>query len=102
MVQVVVALFAMLWSAAFTLVIALALKLTLGWRLAGEDELEGIDLVVHGETAYEFVPRPSGPHAVARPTERVVPTVAETAAGTAETATADAGADVETREGARA
>ena len=56
-VQVVIALFAMLWSGVFTLVIALALKFTMGWRIEAEDEVEGIDFVEHGETAYEFVSR---------------------------------------------
>ena len=56
-VQVVIALFAVLWSGAFTLVIALALKATMGWRILEEDEVEGIDFVEHGETAYEFASR---------------------------------------------
>jgi len=56
-VQVVIALFAMLWSGVLTLVLALALKYTLGWRVDHEDEVGGIDLVEHGETAYEFVSR---------------------------------------------
>ena len=56
-VQVVIALFAMLWSGVFTLVIALALKFTMGWRIEDEDEVEGIDFVEHGETAYEFASR---------------------------------------------
>ena len=53
-VQVVIALFAMLWSGVFTLAIALALKYTMGWRVAEEDEVDGIDFVEHGETAYDF------------------------------------------------
>jgi Amt family ammonium transporter len=57
-VQTVVALFAVLWSGAITLVIALALKYTLGWRITDEDEVEGIDFVEHGETAYDFASRP--------------------------------------------
>jgi ammonium transporter, Amt family len=54
-VQVVIAIFAMVWSGVFTLVIALALKYTMGWRIADEDEVEGIDFAEHGETAYDFV-----------------------------------------------
>ena len=57
-VQTVVALFAVLWSGVITLVIALALKYTLGWRITDEDEVEGIDFVEHGETAYDFASRP--------------------------------------------
>ncbi|MGH3371019.1 MAG: ammonium transporter, partial [Nocardioidaceae bacterium] len=56
-VQTVIALFAVLWSGLFTLVIALALKFTMGWRIHEEDEVEGIDFVEHGETAYEFASR---------------------------------------------
>jgi Amt family ammonium transporter len=56
-VQVVIALFAMLWSGVITLVVALALKYTMGWRITEEDEVEGIDFVEHGETAYEFASR---------------------------------------------
>ena len=36
-----------------TLVIALILKATLGWRVSEEVEVGGIDLAVHAETAYE-------------------------------------------------
>jgi Amt family ammonium transporter len=57
LVQVVIALFAMVWSGVLTLVIALVLRYTMGWRIAAEDEVDGIDLVEHGETAYEFVGR---------------------------------------------
>jgi Amt family ammonium transporter len=64
-IQVVIALFAMLWSGAFTLVIALALKHTMGWRIDDEDEVEGIDFVEHGETAYEFASRSGGPRSPA-------------------------------------
>ncbi|MGH3331609.1 MAG: ammonium transporter, partial [Nocardioidaceae bacterium] len=56
-VQVVIALFAIAWSGAFTLVIALALKYTMGWRISDEDEVEGIDFAEHGETAYDFASR---------------------------------------------
>ena len=53
-VQVVIAVFAMLWAGVFTLVIGLALKHTIGWRISEEDEVEGIDFIEHGETAYDF------------------------------------------------
>ncbi len=56
-VQTVIALFAMIWSGAVTLVIALALKAAMGWRIDEEDEVEGIDFVEHGETAYDFASR---------------------------------------------
>jgi Amt family ammonium transporter len=56
-VQVGIAVFAVAWSGVITLVVALALKYTMGWRITGEDEVEGIDFVEHGETAYEFASR---------------------------------------------
>ncbi|MGN6129555.1 MAG: ammonium transporter [Nocardioidaceae bacterium] len=59
-VQALVALAAMLWSGFFTLVVGLALKLTMGWRIAEEDEVEGIDLTEHGETAYDLAARTGG------------------------------------------
>jgi Amt family ammonium transporter len=52
--QVVTALFAMVWSAVATLVVGLGIKATLGWRIAAEDEVEGIDFVEHGESAYDL------------------------------------------------
>jgi ammonium transporter, Amt family len=56
-VQTLVALFAMLWSAVATLVVALAIKAAMGWRVSDEEEVDGIDLGEHGETAYEFASR---------------------------------------------
>lgn len=53
-VQLAVAAFAMLWSAVATLVVALPIKYTLGWRIAEEHEVAGIDLEQHGEAAYDF------------------------------------------------
>ena len=66
-VQVVIALFAMLWSGVLTLVLALALKYTMGWRIADEDEVEGIDFVEHGETAYDFASRSGAARGPASP-----------------------------------
>ncbi|VTR77087.1 ammonium transporter [Cellulomonas hominis] len=51
--QIIVALAAVVFSGLATLVIALILKATLGWRVSDEAEVGGIDLAVHGETAYE-------------------------------------------------
>ncbi|MDP3890991.1 ammonium transporter [Nocardioides sp.] len=53
-VQIAIALFAMLWSGVLTLIVGLALKYTLGWRIAEDDEVSGIDLVEHGESGYDF------------------------------------------------
>ncbi|AEI12617.1 ammonium transporter [Cellulomonas gilvus] len=51
--QVVVALAAVLFSGVVTAIIALALKATMGLRVSEEVEVGGIDLAVHGESAYE-------------------------------------------------
>ena len=53
--QVVVALFAIAFSGILTLIIALALKATMGLRVPAEDEINGVDLAIHGETAYEHL-----------------------------------------------
>ncbi|HSK25393.1 MAG TPA: ammonium transporter [Jiangellales bacterium] len=54
-VQVIIALVAVAISAVVTLVAALAIKTTLGWRIDDEDEVTGIDQVVHAEGGYDFV-----------------------------------------------
>ena len=53
-IQSLTALFAILWSGFWTLLIGLAIKATIGWRISPEDEVEGIDFAQHGETAYDF------------------------------------------------
>jgi Amt family ammonium transporter len=63
--QIVVALFAMVFSAVLTTIIALAIKATMGLRIAEVEEVSGIDLAVHGETAYE------GLTTTGRPTQSV-------------------------------
>ncbi len=45
---------AILFSGILTLVIGLAIKYTIGLRLSEEDEVEGIDFVAHGESAYDI------------------------------------------------
>lgn len=51
---------AVLYSGILTTVIALALKYTMGLRLDEEDEVNGIDLVAHGESAYDLHSGTSG------------------------------------------
>lgn len=51
--QIVAALIAVVFSFVVTVVIAYALKAVMGWRISEEAEVSGIDLAVHGETAYE-------------------------------------------------
>ncbi len=53
-IQVAVALYAMLWSGVATLIVGLIVKAVIGWRVADEDEVEGIDFVEHGEAAYDL------------------------------------------------
>jgi Amt family ammonium transporter len=45
---------AIAFSGVLTAIIALAIKYTIGLRLAEEDEVEGIDFVAHGESAYDI------------------------------------------------
>ena len=42
------------YSGVLTLIIALAIKYTLGWRISEDDEVGGIDLSEHGESAYDL------------------------------------------------
>ncbi|CAM5792972.1 ammonium transporter [Cellulomonas persica] len=51
--QVIAALYAVVFSGVITAIIAFAIKATMGWRVSEEVEVGGIDLAVHGETAYE-------------------------------------------------
>ncbi|WP_204163812.1 ammonium transporter [Nocardioides solisilvae] len=53
-VQVLVALFAMVWSAVATVVVAMAVKALIGLRVDEEVEVEGIDFAEHGESGYDF------------------------------------------------
>ncbi|MDO4928415.1 MAG: ammonium transporter [Corynebacterium sp.] len=52
-VQIVIALVAMVFAAVLTWVIALGIKATIGWRVDAEAEAYGIDFAVHGESAYD-------------------------------------------------
>ncbi len=53
-VQVMVAGYAVIWSLVATLIVGLAIKYTMGWRIDEDAEVEGIDFNEHGETAYEL------------------------------------------------
>ncbi|GAB3940987.1 ammonium transporter [Corynebacterium tapiri] len=55
-VQAVIALVAMAFSAVVTGGIALAIKAVLGWRISEEDEFSGIDYAQHRESAYDVFP----------------------------------------------
>jgi ammonium transporter, Amt family len=58
--QVGAAAIAIVWSAVFTTIIGLAIKHTIGWRVSGEAEVEGIDNDQHGEAAYDLGTSMSG------------------------------------------
>jgi Amt family ammonium transporter len=53
--QITAALFAVVYSGALTAVIGLIVKATIGWRVPEAEEVSGIDLAEHGETAYETI-----------------------------------------------
>ena len=56
-VQVLVALGSLIVSGVVTLVIALALKVTMGWRIEEDAEQAGIDQAEHAESAYDLLSR---------------------------------------------
>ncbi len=45
---------AILWAGVTTAVIGFAIKYTIGWRITAEQEIDGIDLAEHGESAYDL------------------------------------------------
>lgn len=52
-VQIVIAVVALIYSGVITAIIAYVLKATMGWRVSDEDEDRGIDSAEHGESAYD-------------------------------------------------
>ena len=52
--QTMAAIIAIAWSGVATLIIALAIKYTIGWRISEEAEVEGIDSDQHSESAYDL------------------------------------------------
>ena len=52
--QLVAMMVAIIFSAVLTLVIGLAIHKTIGFRVSEEQEVNGVDLSEHAETAYEF------------------------------------------------
>jgi len=51
----VAALIAVTYSFVVTIIIGLAIKKTMGLRTSEEVEVSGVDLAIHGETAYETI-----------------------------------------------
>jgi ammonium transporter, Amt family len=58
--QVLGVLFTIVWCGVLTTVIGLAIKYTIGWRISEDDEVDGIDFVEHGESAYDLDGRAGG------------------------------------------
>jgi len=54
MAQLVAVLVAVLLSGLVTLVLGVAIHATIGFRISHEEELAGVDVTEHAETAYEF------------------------------------------------
>jgi Amt family ammonium transporter len=54
LVQTVAAFGVLIYSFVLALVIGFAIEKTIGFRVKSEDEIAGVDLVVHGEAAYSF------------------------------------------------
>jgi len=52
-VQTAIALTAIVFAGIITLLIALAIKYTIGWRISREQEFDGIDYSIHRETGYD-------------------------------------------------
>lgn len=53
-VQAIAAFGVLIFSFVVALVIGFAIEKTIGFRVRSEDEIAGVDLVVHGEAAYSF------------------------------------------------
>ena len=54
LVQVIIALCAILYSGVLTFIIAFALEKTIGWRVSEAEEVAGVDISDQGERAYDF------------------------------------------------
>ncbi|GER21943.1 ammonium transporter [Zafaria cholistanensis] len=52
--QTVAAVVAIVFSGVMTAIIGLAIHKTIGFRITAEEEISGVDLTQHAETAYEF------------------------------------------------
>ncbi len=59
-VQVLIALVAVAVSGVVTLVLAMLLKVTMGWRVTEDVEVAGIDQAVHAESGYDYGSSASG------------------------------------------
>ena len=80
-VQSLIAVIALAYTAVITLAIGLVLKAVMGWRIADDDEVAGIDQSEHAESAYDFGGFGSGtrvaPHGAAALAARTTPEAEE-------------------------
>lgn len=53
-VQIVIALVAMVFAAVITAILAVVLKAIMGWRIDSEAEVSGIDQALHRESSYDW------------------------------------------------
>ena len=54
--------FAIIWTGVLTALIAVGIRYTIGWRIDQDDEVEGIDLAEHGESAYDIATNTGSSH----------------------------------------
>jgi Amt family ammonium transporter len=54
LVQTIAAFGVLIYSFVLALVIGFGIEKTIGFRVKSEDEIAGVDLIVHGEAAYSF------------------------------------------------
>ena len=59
-IQIVAAVSVMIFSFVATAIIVFVIEKTMGFRVSDEDELTGVDITVHAESAYEFNDIPAG------------------------------------------
>ncbi|MGO1590850.1 MAG: ammonium transporter [Ancrocorticia sp.] len=52
-VQIVIALVAIIYAGVITVILGFIIKVTMGWRVSAEDEDRGVDSSEHGESAYD-------------------------------------------------
>ncbi len=72
-VQAIIAAVAVGFSLLVTTVVALGIRATMGWRVADHHEVDGIDKVLHAETAYDLHPvEQTVKHSVEQPVEEPV------------------------------
>ena len=53
-VQTIAAFGVLIFSFVVALIVGFGIEKTIGFRVKSEDEIAGVDLVVHGEAAYSF------------------------------------------------